>query len=349
MFTQYATAWKDNKAPSSKKVIIDRNTYFKKTKIPEDKYNRFLDYITISKDEFVSKHRGKYSKDFGPLNDFNILRNKPLIAINKNQSVSINFQWLYEILGEGVFWIINDLLGKGNNESFRTFFGELYQIYFSNIFQRIYPTDGLQKRAFYDVLYDNGKRSSDAILYYPGTLVLFEAKWPTLRMDQTMIPGDLEAFNYDCDNIIVHAAKQLDRNINDFKTGRLPLEGIDPSDIHTFYPIIVTARPFPVGLLLTQYILDRVKQAGFLCSSKNIRTLEIITIEELEYLEPLIKSGKTFPDILNRKQASSYYAELPMKWHIYKNEITDSIIPHNEYIEALFTELSDNIRKELFL
>ena len=61
-----------------------------------------------------------------------------------------------------------------------------------------------------------GINSSDAIVYYPNKLVFFEAKWPTLKMEETMIPGSLESFNKDLDDIIVHAAKQLDRNINDF-------------------------------------------------------------------------------------------------------------------------------------
>lgn len=348
VFAQYATAWTGNQPPSNDKVIINKNNYFKNTKIPEDKYNRFLDSITIDKDTFISEYRKVYPDDIGLLNDFNILRNKPLISISDHQAVAINFQWLYEKLGEGVFWIISDLLGRGKNEVFRSFFGELYQTYFTNIFRRIYPEGILQKRAFYDIEYGKGKRSSDAIIYYPGTLVFIEAKWPTLRMNQTMIPGDLDAFNLDCDKIIVHAAEQLDRNIHDFKEGRLKIEGINPTDIHTFYPIIVTAHPFPLGLLITEHILERVKIAGFLSSPGTIHTLEIITIEELEYLEPLIIAGKTLPEIINRKQSLPHYKDLPMKWHIFKNEITDSKIPRNPYIDSIFTELTDNIRDKLF-
>jgi len=347
VFAQYETAWKDNKLPSNDNIIINRDKYFGNTNISKDKCDRFLDFITINKTDFIRQYRQKYPDDFGLLNDFNILRNRPLISISDHQAVSINLQWLYQKIGEGVFWEISDRLGEDNNKPFRTFFGELYQLYFTNIFQRMYPTGILQQRAFYDIKYDKDKRSSDAILYYPNTLVFVEAKWPTLRMEQTTIPGNLDAFNLDCDNIIVEAAKQLDRNIHDFEKGILPLNGVNPKDIHTYYPVVVTARPFPLGLLVTSHILERVRKAGFL-SSRGIRTLEIISIEELEYLEPLITGGKTFPQIIDRKQSLAYYKDLPMKWHIFKNEITGSKVPRNEYIDSIFTELTDKIRDGLF-
>ncbi|MFC2056013.1 hypothetical protein ACFLTO_00355 [Chloroflexota bacterium] len=346
VYSQYLIAWKDGTPPNNENVLIDKNTYFSKTKVPKEQYESFLESITISKQEYISEHRKKYAESFGMLNDFNIIRNKPLIALNKNKSLTVNTPWLYQKLGEGLFWMISDRLGRGANENFREFFGQLYHLYFTNIIKRIFPDSLLQPRAFYDVSYGDEKRSSDAIVYYPGKLVLFEAKWPTVRMDQTAIPGDLEAYNFDVDNIIIHAARQLDRNINDLISGELNLEGVDITGINEFYPIIVTARPFPMGLLLTSYILDKVKDSGLL-SLPNIKRLEIISIEELEVLEPIITKGKTFPEIINRKHGS-IYSDLPLLWHIYKNEIEGTTVPNNEYIDELFAELTENIRRDLF-
>lgn len=346
VYAQYILAWKDGKPPDNNSVLIDRNTFFSGTRVPKEQCESFLESITISKNEYITEHQKKYSDSFGMLNDFNILRNKPLISLNKNKSLTVNTQWLYQKLSEGIFWMISDRLGRGTNDNFREFFGQLYHLYFTNIIKRIFPDNLLQPRSFYDVPYGDGKRSSDAIVYYPDKLVFFEAKWPTVRMDQTAIPGDLEAFNFDVDNIIIHAARQLDRNINDYMSGDLKLGGVDNAEINSFYPIIVTARPFPIGLLLTPYILDRVKNSGLL-SLPRIKRLEIISIEELEVLEPIMNRGKTFPEIMDRKHGS-IYSDLPLLWHIYKNEIEGTTVPKNEYLDALFTELTENIRSGLF-
>ncbi len=342
VYANYLTTWEDDKPPNNDKVIINKDIFFSKTKVPKEYCNNFLNFLTVDQNTYQSEHKAKYPGSIGKLHDFNIFRKQPLIALNDTQSVAINIQWLYEKLGEGVFWIISDLLENNNN--YRTFFGALYHIYFTEIFRRIFPPNILQERVFCNVPYD-GKRASDAIVYYPNKLVFFEAKWPTLKMEETMIPGSIESFNEDIDNIIVHSARQLDRNIHDFINGSLTLEGVTPSDIHSFYPVIVTARQIPLGPITTPYVLDRIRQQGFLCSPSLIRRLEIISIEELEYMEPLVVKGKTFPEIIDRKQISMYY-DHPMVWHISKCE-SDGLRT-NEYIENAFNELVEKIQKNLF-
>ena len=61
----------------------------------------------------------------------------------------------------------------------------------------------------------------------------------------------------------------------------------------------------------------------------------------------MIIKGKTFPEIMDRKHGSMY-SDLPLLWHIYKNEIEGTTVPKNEYIDELFRELTENIRSGLF-
>ena len=339
VYSYYFSAWADHKPPTNDKVIINKETFFSKSKLKDP--DSLLKHFVIDQNTFMINHRQKYGGSFGQLNDFNMFRTKPLLALNEKQYVAVNVQWLYEKLGEGIFWMISDSLP--DNKNFRTFFGELYHLYFTNIFRRMFPDTLLQGRVFCDI-YHNGKRSSDAIVYYPNQLVFFEAKWPTLRMEETMIPGSLKSFDKDTDDIIVRAASQLDQNIKDFMMGTLPLEGVDRSQIKSFYPVIVTARHFPIGPVITAYLLNRIRSKGLLCSPR-IRKLEIITIEELEYLEPLVISGRTFPEIIDGKQTSQYF-EHPLNWYIFK--LNGSNFPSNDYLDKLFKELTDNFSANLF-
>ncbi len=339
VYSYYFSAWADHKPPTNDKVIINKETFFSKSKLKDP--DSLLKHLVIDQNTFRANHRQKYGASFGQLHDFKMFRTKPLLALNEKHYVTVNVQWLYEKLGEGIFWMISDSLQVNNN--FRTFFGELYHLYFTNIFRRMFSATLLQSRVFCDI-HHNGERASDAIVYYPNQLVFFEAKWPTLRMEETMIPGSLESFDKDTDDIIVHAASQLDHNIKNFMTGTLPLEGVDRSQIKSVYPVIVTARNFPTGPVLTTYLLDRIRSKGLLCSPL-IRRLEIITIEELEYLEPLVIAGRTFPEIIEGKQVSQY-REHPMIWYVYKTN--GSKLPSNNYLDSLFKELTDQFSANLF-
>ena len=326
--------------------LIDRRTYFQKTKMPASELSSILEDFSINAPSYQSMHQERYQNSLGQLHDFTIFMQKPLVALNENKLAPVVINWLCEKLGEGCYWRINDGIDDPvRKKAFRNFFGPLYQLYVQHLFERLYPVSELEQRVTCDVTYDDEKgeqRSSDVILTYPNQLVLFEAKWPTLRMEATIIPGDIEAFNKDLEDIIIHSARQLDRNIRDISQKKLDLKNVDSDTITAFYPVIIVARPFPIGPALTPYILDRVAASGLL-AQPHTKELEIISTEELELIEPIIANGMTFPELLEKKWASEYHF-YNMKWYLQR----EGKLPENKYIRQLFEEFSDKSRDILF-
>jgi hypothetical protein len=325
--------------------LIDRRSFFGKTKIPASETSLILEDFCIDATRYQTRHQEQYNDSLGQLYDFTIFRQKPLVALNEYKLAPVVIDWLYEKLGEGCYWRINDgIEDPAKQKAFRNFFGPLYQLYVQRVFERLYPDSDLAQRVTYDAE-EGGQRSSDVILTYPNHLVLFEAKWPTLRMEATMIPGDMQAFDKDLEDIIIKSARQLDRNIRDISTNKLKLKNVDAEKITAFYLVIIIARPFPIGPALTPYILDKVA-ANNLLNQQYTRPLEIISTEELELIEPVIAEGTTFPELLEKKRASPYHF-YNMKWYLYSIK-GQGKLPVNEYIGQLFEEFSDISRDILF-
>lgn len=325
--------------------LIDRRSFFEKMEIPANQKDLILQDFCVNATDFRTEHRKKYQDTSGLLYDFTIFKQRPLVALNEYKLSPVVIDWLYEKLGEGCFWRINDGIEEPEKRSeFRRFFGPLYQLYIQRVFERLYPDSDFVQRVTYDQE-ENGQRSSDVILSYPNQLVLFEAKWPNLRMDATMIPGSIEAFDKDLDDIITRAARQLDRNINNIIGGRLHLKNVEAEKITTSYPVVIVARPFPIGPALTPYILDKVAARNLL-KQPYTKPLEIISCEELEFIEPLIAQGTTFPEILEGKWASPYHF-YNMKWYLY-NIADKRKQARNEYINGLFNEFTDKSRNIMF-
>jgi len=67
------------------------------------------------------------------------------------------------------------------------------------------------------------------------------------------------------------------------------------------------------------------------------RQLEIISTEELELIEPIIAEGTTFPELLEKKWASSYHF-YNMKWYLYSIG-GQGKLPVNEYIGQLYSKV----------
>lgn len=352
IYAKYVTAGLPNKEGAkgytsleAKDFLIDRRSFFSETNVPSDESKLLFNDFSVNATSFRSSHRKLYKRSLGQLYDFTIFRQKPLIALNKNKLAPISIDWLYEKIGEGSYWSINDgIADTDKRKAFRNYFGPLYQLYVQRVFERLYPDSDLSQRVTYDEE-QGGQQSSDVILTYPNQLVLFEAKWPTLRMEATMIPGDIRAFDKDLERIIIRSARQLDRNIRDISENKLELKNVDIDKVSAFYPIIVTARPFPIGPGLTPYILEKVT-TNKLLNQPLTKRLEIISTEELELLEPIIGRGKTFPELLERKWASPYQS-YSMKWYLYSVECKGQL-PVNSYLDQLFKEYSDISRSLLF-
>ena len=328
--------------------IINSNTFFSKTVVPVDTANKTISRLSISRDEFMLRHADKYEDKLGNYFDFTIFKQQPLVRLDDSHNIPVNVRFLVQRISSGIYWDILDGLDGQNKEKFMRFFGDLLQQYVSQLFKRVYPESIIaKKRAFYDETYGIGNKTSDVIILYGNEAVFLEVTVGRLRMERTMIPGNIHEFRDDVETKIVSACKQLDRVIKDFKCGKLSLENWNYGDVHRYYPVVITAEPLPLLLSTYEEVRKLIAKRNYLQES-DLAPLEIWSTEELEMIETLLNSGETIVSLLKDKLKHPIYKNLSMK--DYLNIIGPSIFKQkkNVYISRRFGEIDKEIRRLLF-
>jgi len=330
------------------KFVLNSSTFFSKTLVPDNIANRLLDYISISRDQFKEQYSAKYGKsNLGNYFDFTYFRQKPLISLDDNIYVPVDTRFLVERITSGIYWDIFDSLSGNEKYKFMSYFGILLQNYLEELFRRVYPeSKTTTNRVFYDVQYD-GERSSDVILFYGEEAVFIEVIVGRLRMEETIITGDLDAFREDIRTKVIDAAKQIDRVIRDFTTGKLPLLGWSPTNIKRYYPVVVTVSPLPIFLSTYDEVRRMVANAGYL-NSTNITEVEIINIGELEMIESLLEAGYTLVQILESKAQDKFYRVVPLWYYLYAAINNRTLKKGGNYLNKQRKVLFDKIRPLLF-
>jgi hypothetical protein len=332
--------------------VLDRSTCFNKTTVAEEDAGKMLDLISTTKQDFQAAHVAKYGSDaLANYFDFTYLRHKPLVKLDDKVLVPADVEFLVERITTGIYWDICDALGEPDRKRFMRFFGVVFQKYLEQLFKRAYPeSSALVPRSFYDTPYDTpygARRASDVVLFYPQQAVFIEATVGRLRMEKTMVTGDLIGFSEDIDSKVVTAAKQLHRVILDFINGNLIFPGWNADSIRRYYPVIVTVSPLP--LLLTTYdkVREAVSRRGYLISS-NIAELEIASIGELEMVEPLLSGGITLVNILDGKNQNFYYKRAPLSEYLYATQDKAMLRTGNAYLRTCTNEMANRVSKLLF-
>jgi hypothetical protein len=136
--------------------------------------------------------------------------------------------------------------------------------------------------------------------------------------------------------------------ITDWRLNKFKVPGISISDSTVFYPIIVTLNPIPqVDLIWQEEINKELKNRGYFSDSR-IKPLQIIDTEELEMLEPLVKSGMGMIDILDKKINDPNFIHKPMKNFLLREIFKDGVDYSNTHLHRQFGKVSRVFRKMLF-
>lgn len=330
------------------KFVLNSSTFFSKTLVPDEIANKLLDHISISRDQFKEQYSAKYGEsNLGNYFDFTLLRQRPLVRLDESIYVPVDICFLVERITSGIYWDICDSLCGQEKQRFMSFFGVILQKYLEELFRRVYPESRTTtNRVFYDIPYD-GERAADVILFYGEEAVFIEVVVGRLRMEETMITGDLDAFRKDISTKVVDAARQLDRVIRDFVSKKLTLPGWSPINIKRYYPVAVTVSPLPIFLKTYDEVRRMVADAGYLISP-NLAELEIVNIGELEIIEPLLESGRTLVKMLDSKTQDKFYRLVPLWHYLYATSDNRALRKGSGYLHKQRDEMFNKIRPLLF-
>jgi hypothetical protein len=330
------------------KFVLNRRTFFSKTLVPDETTHKLLSLVSASRDQFRQQHIAKYgNSNLGNYFDFTFLRQRPLVRLDDNIYIPVDVRFLVERITAGIYWDIHDNLVGQERSRFQSFFGHILQAYLERLFRRVYPEPSATvRRAFYDTPY-GGERASDTILFYGEEAVFIEVVVGRLRMEKTMISGDSEAFSEDISNKIVDAARQIDRVIRDFITGKLALPDWSPDNTKRYYPVVVTISPLPILLATYDMVRHMVADAGYL-TSHHVADLEVASVGELELIEPLLERGHTLVEILKNKNRDKFYRRVPLWYYLHTMIDSKTVGTDSKYLRERTEEMFNQIRRLLF-
>jgi hypothetical protein len=318
--------------------VINRKTFFTET-VRQELCEKVMEQLCLSLEEYKAVLENERSCSDGAwhsrytnmtIEHFPLVRSGDII-------ICLHMKALERMLTSNIFYVINNSLPENQRHRFRTFFGRVFEAYVRSILKR-----SLEKRCVMQTYGGSGKEAGEAILVYPRALILIEAKSSRLS-PHVFTLGDFENYKASLRRIVVAGARQIQRVIDDFQAGEFVMEGVRRDNIGRFYPVIVTVHALPQEAFLRAEIDNLLREENVLQNS-SVAPVTLLSIEELEYLEPLMNTFSLL-EILGDKTGNKDYNDVSMKSFLYDRYKT---LPNNEFIRAQFRSFSLSMKHMVF-
>ena len=256
-------------------------------------YEKLLSHICISMDELRNR-----AKEHPPFEDELLLwREYPILKISEDRTICVDFSFLLDKLQTGVFWTIRGYLKEKKKERgiFEKLWGDVFEDYASSIIKRgITSQDPSNREKLiikpeYDQKQDH--ECADVAICCGDTLILMECKSTRLSA-HAKFSGDFDTF-YKNIEPAKKGIKQLWNAIlklgNRRENERGIVQGIDICKVKKIYPVLVLSdsafsTPFINWFLNSEF--QSLKQRKYLMKNLKIIPLTVLTIMDLESLEP---------------------------------------------------------------
>lgn len=333
----------------SPNFMLKKSAFFKQSAVSRTERDACFDLLSTNREQYRKDHRRKYPRGLGLLFDFVHLQRRPLIRLRPGWYAPVTTGDLVKRVSAGVYWDIHDHLVGKRRDQFQRLYGDLLELYVQRAFRRTLPSGtGLVKRLFCDLIYrvrGQEHRTSDVIVFAEKDAIFLDVTVGRLRMTETLVTGSFSAFKKDIQAKLVTKAKQIDRVIRDFKEGRFVLDGWHPSSVARYYPVIVVDSPLPIILQTYEELLEMVESSGAL-TCQDIERLVVLSIEDIERMEPIVESGQGWLELLRGKINDPAEKMFPMKF--YLDTLPAEIRQRNRYLSDVFSAEAEKMPKMLF-
>ncbi len=206
----------------------------------------------------------------------------------------------------------------------------------------------------------------DGIILTKNCMVILEMTTASVRA-AVLENGDVHGFKDDTPKFI-KKVRQLTNAFDNIANDRVVFPGLQKGTISNIYQVLVLLHPFPQCQEAWRLLRQPVKQEsvvlpdlkppypepyewyqfGASLLTVKVHQPQILTIEELEMLEPLLRGGKySLPDLLQEKLRTSESANISMKNFLLQSlNLEDQ---QNENMLALYDTVTAKIREHLIL
>ena len=317
-------------------------------------YNKLLPHACISIDDLACEA----AKPRYLTNDFLLWKEKPLVKISEAAMMCIDFHFLTDKLETGMFWLTIGQLNNENPDSGQEMIrlrGEVFEDYASSIIERGINAQTSGERCIIQPKYlQEQTECTDIAVCGWETLILLECKAPLVKAE-ALFSGDVGKFDNEIRKKIIEGkgieqlwnAIQTLGHTNQEKRGRI--EGIDISRVKKIYPVLVLLDNI-FSLPEMNWLLDlefqRFVQRNDLEDHLDIMPLTVLTIEDLEFLEPYLSDTPFHVHLEKWIQIATrnrQYNGCPFIEYLCR--FRDRGVRQNTYIDQEFSKIRANIEK----
>jgi hypothetical protein len=149
-----------------------------------------------------------------------------------------------------------------------------------------------------------GRRLADVAVDYGDAWVVVEVTTSKLKRESVAAAAD--ALSDDLDKL-VEEAEQIDSTIAALRSEESALTAAPAVPARRFYPLLVVAEGFPVNVISTELLRQRVRRRGLLTGA-DVAALEVVDTVELAMLQALAEQGgPSMRDVLAGKEKAVFF------------------------------------------
>ena len=309
-------------------------------------YDKLLQHTCCPIEELA--HRAETTHSLP--NEFRLWREYPLVKLSNNQIMCIDMGFLVDKLETGVFWIIRNHLedkAVGKGEEIISLRGTVFEDYAASIVERGVNAQKPSNMERYKIKPEYAQKveaeSTDIAVWGDDTLILLECKAPLLSAE-TKFSRDFDTFYKGIECSVLKGIRQLWTAIqflcNRNKTQRRKVEGLDMSKLKNIYPVLVLpdrlfSLPGMNKFLHSEF--QRLVKCNKLKKQLDIKRLTVLTIEDLEDLEPYLSDRPFHSHLdtwLKEFERDEYFSFSQYLWSLRESEARD-----NSYVEKEFKRI----------
>jgi len=297
---------------------IDPESWFEKTRIDDNSARRILEAISCTPDQVREDHGEKYGDGVGRVYDVVYLLRHPAILLSSTRLAPLSRQTIVQRYTAGLYWDVHDVLpNRGappNKQQFQAFYGRVLEDYGRDLLERIASQDKRRRSLIWETEYQSGsEKTTDGLLLESiGTRYrcnLFEFTVGRPRLEDTVLSGNLDAFDEDLNRKIGSAVNQQIDVLRRVLQGEKTIDGLDPQKTSKWLICVVVSDPYPSYETLVSTLnkdLDELRDEGV-----DVSGVYVLSLEELELIETLTKKNHVSQLLLDWK--SSHDARMPFK------------------------------------
>ena len=255
------------------------------------------------------------------------------------------------------YFDIIDPLSSKEKDAFGGFFGKVLERYIHLLLTEMFGPPGRHLgRWFLPSQYERSRGTPEGpdavILGNQGnslSAIFLEVKSSRPNRD-VVVSGDLSKLADNWHRYLIgtsgkpKAARQLDRSIKDFRSGKFRLPGVDQSSVSIIYPVIITLDPWPLYMEVYEAFCDDVGSFGLLQDSA-VAPIDVWSCFDLEFLSPQVLAGRSLFDLIARRPKGK--AHLPLWVQLQSRGLVDNV--NSPLLKATWERIRSTIVNDLQL